>query len=474
LNSVLESRSFDYAGKASELLDLFKEEPYVFLLESSLSKNSLGRYSFVGFDPFKIIKCKGKEAFARLREEYLKYSFNKVSAKQQKCFPFSSGIVGYLSYDLGLPMEDIKRVTKKDSTIPESLFGFYDTVITIDHLKRKLIITSTGLPERNISKRRKRAKARIKQVVDKIERICFSKSKKIFFKKENGSKGKLLLKSNFTKKKYLTIIEKALNYISQGDIYQVNLSQQFCLDVRSFLKKIDSTVLYHQLRKLSPSCFSAYFDCRNFQIVSSSPELFLRVKDSFVQTRPMKGTRPRGRNKNEDKRKEYDLLRSRKDRAELLMITDLERNDLGRVCQPGSISVKEMRTLEKYKTVFQTTSTVQGKLRKDKDCFDLLAASFPGGSITGCPKIRAMQIIEELEPTARSIYTGSLGYVGFDGNMDFNILIRTLLIKDKKIIFNVGGGIVSDSSPEDEYTETLIKAKAMQDCLTQVFHRQLK
>ena len=183
----------------------------------------------------------------------------------------------------------------------------------------------------------------------------------------------------------------------------------------------------------------------------------------------MKGTRSRGKSPMDDRAQQRELLQSRKDQAELLMITDLERNDLGRVCDYGSVKVKRMRTLEKYRTVFQTTSTVEGRLSKDKDCFDLLRACFPGGSITGCPKIRAMQIIEELEPSARSIYTGAMGYISFSGEMDLNILIRTMLVSQKKIHFHVGGGIVADSTPEEEYEETSVKARAMEECLKRIF-----
>ena len=274
-----------------------------------------------------------------------------------------------------------------------------------------------------------------------------------------------ILRSQLSKSQYVRMVRQALDYIRRGDIYQANLSQRFSLNTNGLTGQIDPCRIYQRLRELSPSHFGGYFNCRNFQIVSSSPERFLSLRGRSVETRPMKGTRPRADDQRRDQRLRQELRQSRKDQAELLMITDLERNDLGRVCDYGSVKVSCMRTLEEYQTVFQATSTIEGKLRKDKNPFDLLRACFPGGSITGCPKIRAMEIIEELEPGRRGIYTGSMGYISFSGAMDFNILIRTLLVGRGEITFHVGGGIVADSVPEKEYAETLVKAKAMQECL---------
>jgi para-aminobenzoate synthetase component 1 len=269
------------------------------------------------------------------------------------------------------------------------------------------------------------------------------------------------LSSNFTKEGYIQAIKKAKDYIRKGDIYQVNLSQRFKTQTTYLASEI-----YENLRKISPSFFSAFLDCGDFQILSSSPEGFLRLDKDYVLTRPMKGTRPRSLDKNLDKRLKKELLKSPKDKAELMMIVDLERNDLGKVCNYYSVKVESLRSLEEYSTVFQTTATIKGILHKDKDRIDLIKACFPGGSITGCPKVRAMEIIEELEPNPRGIYTGSLGYLSFSGNMDLNILIRTILKKEDKVYFGVGGGIVADSQPENEYAETLVKAKAMMQALS--------
>lgn len=466
MNSFMEWKTFDFSGQAVDLLDLFKDEPFVFLLESSLKDSMKGRYSFIGFDPFMTFQNSEGEALEDLRKQFLRYAATGTE-KDRSPSPFPAGIMGYLGYDLGLSWEGIPRRHEAATTIPPCSFGFYDCIVTVDHFARKLYLSSSGLPEKGTPLRQTRARERLKGMTQKLAGFFPKKGqgetqRTRSHKMEYASSA---LRSNFTKGAYLKAVQKALEYIRQGDIYQVNLAQQFCFDAAYHGRDINPVSLYQQLRKLSPSCFGGYWDGGDFQIISSSPERFLRLKDNLVSTRPMKGTRPRGRNDSEDAWRKKELLQSQKDKAELLMITDLARNDLGRVCDYGSVQVKEMRTLESYRTVFQATSTIEGLLREDKDCFDLLRACFPGGSITGCPKIRAMQIIEEIEPDPRSIYTGSLGYISFSGNMDFNILIRTLLAERTQVRFHVGGGIVADSSPEGEYNETLVKAMAMQACL---------
>jgi para-aminobenzoate synthetase component 1 len=316
-----------------------------------------------------------------------------------------------------------------------------------------LYIFAVGFPEKKYHLSKALCASNIKKIQKLLDASESGKSSK-----ENRGKSSYLtqLKSNFNKKDYLRAVIKAKRYIKEGDIYQVNLSQRFETQTLSSCAEI-----YKRLRKLSPSCFSSFLDAGDFQILSSSPERFLKLQGNTVITSPMKGTRSRGKTKKEDMLLKKELINSKKDKAELTMIVDLERNDLGRVCQYGTIKVNALRQLEEYNTVFQTTATVSGRLHKDKDRIDLLRACFPGGSITGCPKIRAMEIIEELEPNRRNVYTGCLGYLSFSGGMDFNILIRTILKKQDKVYFGVGGGIIADSEPESEYQETLVKAKAM-------------
>ena len=474
-------KSFDYKGDAFSVFEAIKDRAVPFFLDSSLRKYGLGRYSFLGCEPFYVFKGQGPAALEELRRLLERYKL-KIPKTD---FPFFGGAVGYFSYDWGLSLEDIDSRGKTDLALPEVFFAFYDVVIAIDHLKNKLYVFSSGLPEKLRSLAEKKARERLRQVIsslrgvprsgttkqsplgakESIERTAKIAQKVITegdflerllrFARNDSFKPPGLI-SNFTKDRYLQAVNKAKDYIRKGDIYQVNLSQRFFAQSR-----IGPDELYASLRRESPGGFSAYLDCGDFQILSSSPERFLCFDGKKVYTRPMKGTRPRGQDRQSDKRNKENLLQSSKDKAELLMIADLMRNDLGRVCEYGSVKVKALRNLEAYSTVYQTTATVEGVLHKDRDRIDLLKACFPGGSITGCPKIRSMRIIDELEPTRRGIYTGALGYLGFNGGMDLNILIRTILKKGDKIYFQAGGGIVADSQAESEYQETLVKAKGM-------------
>ncbi len=272
--------------------------------------------------------------------------------------------------------------------------------------------------------------------------------------------GGIALTSNFTHEGYLRAVERTWEYICAGDIFQANISQRFQVDLA-----LSPYELYRRLREVNPAPFAAYLSYPELTVVSASPERFLKVVGDRVETRPIKGTRPRGATPAQDSALAQELLGSVKDRAENVMIVDLERNDIGRACRYGSVEVEELAILESYPTVFHLTSTVAGRLAPGKNRIDLLKATFPGGSITGAPKVRAMEIIDELEPTRRSVYTGAIGYLGFDGGMDLNIVIRTFLVKDRKAYFQVGGGIVYDSEPEAEYQETLHKAKGLMQAL---------
>jgi para-aminobenzoate synthetase component 1 len=289
----------------------------------------------------------------------------------------------------------------------------------------------------------------------------------------SGSMIKRKIISNFSKEDYLRAVECAKQYINAGDIYQVNLSQRFHTQIEASPYEI-----YKRLRKINPAPFSSYLRFDNKYVISSSPERFLSLRSTFestgkhsgnivrnIQTKPIKGTRPRYKDENINAKMKNDLLSSEKDDAELAMIVDLERNDLGRVCKYNTVKVTGKKKLEEHPTVYHLVATIEGELHSRYDSVDLLKATFPGGSITGAPKVRAMQIIDELEPTKRSVYTGAMGYLSFNGNIDFNIAIRTFLVRDDHIYFQVGGGIVADSNPEDEYEETLHKARALIDTL---------
>ena len=269
-----------------------------------------------------------------------------------------------------------------------------------------------------------------------------------------------VLKAALSKTEYLQAVARIKDYIAAGDVYQVNFTQRFEARLTSHPYR-----LYQRLRQRSPAPFSCYLNFDSFQVVSSSPERFLRIQDGKVETRPIKGTRPRGTTEVEDVRLREELAVSVKDRAELLMIVDLERNDLGRVCVPGSIQVDELFKVETYPTVYHLVANVSGRLRAECDVVDCIRATLPGGSITGAPKVRAMQIIAELERTRRGVYTGAIGYIGFDGGCDLNIAIRTILCAHGRAYYHVGGGIVWDSVPEAEYQETLDKGAAMRAAL---------
>jgi len=448
--------------KAFEIFLLFRDEPYSFFLDSGMDHEKLGQYSFISSRPFLVFKSNRQQVqilrgdgqqeylqgnpFDLLRDYYQRYKIENPSS-----LPFVGGAVGYFSYDLSLQIERLPSNNPDEVGIPDCLLGFYESVIVCDHRENRVYIAATGLPETGQAKALRNAEKKINDQKLRIENASFTG-----VEPPDPPRESVILTSNFTKEAYCRVVQQAIDYIYAGDIYQVNLSQQFAVEFMG-----DPAGLYRLLRENNPAPFASFLNFHNLVVVSSSPERFLKLTDGIVETRPIKGTRPRGKTPEEDSALREELVNSVKDRAELLMIVDLERNDLGRVCKPGSIQVTELFTPEKYSTVYHLVATIKGKLQEDKDVIDLLKAAFPGGSITGAPKIRSMEIIEELEPTKRNIYTGSIGYLGFDRNADLNIVIRTIIIKDNKAYFQVGGGIVADSVPEKEYQETLDKAQAL-------------
>jgi len=349
-------------------------------------------------------------------------------------------------------IERLPATAVDDLQLPECYLAFYDAAIAIDHLSGKTYLIATGFPELEERKRIKKAGETLKYLRSVLSNIGQVNEESALDYIDEGT----VLKSNFTHEKYLRAVAMAREYICAGDIFQVNLSQRFEADL-----SVPPYELYQRLRRINPAPFASYLNFDDVSIVGASPERFLKVSGDWVETRPVKGTRPRGKTKAEDKALAQELLSSVKDRAENIMIVDLERNDIGRVCRYGTVRVTETAILETFPTVFHLTSTVVGRLSPGKGRVDLLKATFPGGSITGAPKVRAMEIIDELEPTRRSVYTGAIGYLSFDGGMDLNIVIRTILVKNGKAYFQVGGGIVYDSEPEAEYQETLDKGKAL-------------
>jgi para-aminobenzoate synthetase component 1 len=361
--------------------------------------------------------------------------------------PFCGGAVGYFSYDLCHHVERLPRTARDDLDFPDLALGFYDTVVAWDNLTGRAFVCAPHLPGRPP------AEERVAALTARLGAPCEP------LPDPSGPLGAGLV-GNFEREAYIDAVARAIEYIHAGDIFQVNLSQRFSADLR-----VHPWQLYRRARSGNPAPFAAYLGFPDGIVASHSPERFLRVQGREVTTRPIKGTRPRGSSPEEDARLAHELLTSEKDRAELVMIVDLERNDLGRVCSYGSVRVPELLTLESYATVHHLVSTVVGRLHDNRSLVDLLKATFPGGSITGAPKVRAMQIIDELEPTQRGVYTGSIGWIGFDGDMDLNIVIRTFLIRDGRVHWQVGGGIVADSDPTAEYEETLAKGFALKRAL---------
>lgn len=427
---------------AFEIYTLFKDEKDSFILDSGMDEKKLGRYSFISSRPFDCIKLKNckENPLYKLKEKLDRY---KVENNTE--IPFIGGAVGYLSYDIGNYIEKLPRTAIDDTDVYDLYFGFYNFVIVVDHLLNKTFIATPGIDEQIES-----------NILKDIQMKILNANKKDLEFDKNEKIDEVKLSSNFKKSEYINAIEKVRDYIKQGDIYQANLTQRF-----SGKTNLSSYQLYKRLRDVSKAPFAAFLNFENYKVLSNSPERFIKCIDNTIEARPIKGTRPRGKTVEEDTRLQEELRNSEKDKAELLMIVDLERNDLGKVSKIGTVKVPELFVIEPYANVSHLVSTVTGKLKDSLSSTDIIKATFPGGSITGAPKIRAMEIIDELEPTQRNVYTGSVGYIGFNGDMDFNIAIRTLIKKDENIFFQVGGGITWDSNPEEEYQETLDKAKSI-------------
>ena len=427
----------------------------------------LARYCFFVAEPFAQLKFTVGDQFVRVlwqnRKEqrvndhpfvamrnFWKAMVEKLEHLPDLPTPLPCGLVGYLSYDLRVVLEKVPFNAKKDIQMPELWMGAYASALTWDLAERKLYATVTGLPE--VGKDAdKLASERLEQVVAWLE----SESKRDPF---SDLTAKVTLFTDMTKDEYFAAIERIKAYIAAGDVYQVNFAHRFRAPFNA-----DASSLFLRLCQVNPAPFAAFLNLGNVFVLCSSPERFLHFDPTtqIAHTRPIKGTRPRGKTESEDEVLAKELLESEKEKAEHIMIVDLERNDLGRVAEIGSVRVSSLYALEPHPTVWHLVSTVEAKIPPQTDVADLLFAMFPGGSITGAPKIRAMEIIDEVEPVARGIYTGSIGYWSFSGHCDFNIVIRTAVLTNSMAYFHAGGGIVADSDPEAEYEETLAKAKGL-------------
>jgi para-aminobenzoate synthetase component 1 len=465
------------APSVGEVLERFSGLNNSILFDSALQHPSLGRYSFITADPFELIGSRGHrvsvstegaktrdpaDPFTVLAERLARFQVETLPGLP----PFQGGAAGLFGYELGRHIERLPRPRYDDFALPEMAVGLFDWVVAFDHQLNRAWAISTGLPMTRPHEREARAHRRLRQVLNRLQRVSPSEVASSMDRPRPSwqparsfavSKEFPDLLSNFDRATYLETVRRAIDYIHAGDCFQVNIAQRLLHPAT-----IAPLELYRRLRARNPAPFAGYFDLGEFVIARASPERFLRLHaDGEVEARPIKGTRPRGATPAEDQSRIDQLVTSAKDRSENVMIVDLLRNDLGRVCEYGTVRVPAVCRVESYPFVHHLVSEVRGKLRPRLGPIDLLRAAFPGGSVTGAPKIRAMEIIAELEPTARGPYCGCLGWIGFDGGMDANILIRTFTIGRGWVQFPVGGGIVADSVPEQEYEETWHKAEGL-------------
>lgn len=439
-----------------------RSRPGSILLESGLPDPRLGQWSFLACDPFLTFRSKGAriEITPPWRRFPICADGDPLALLSQlldeirlprppDAPPLLCGAMGYFAYDLGRFVERIPEQTLDDVPMADCHLGFYGAVLALNHAQQRAWICAIGAPEEDEQVAARLAAARTEELLTHLQAPAPSAA-------PPAPSPTLTITSTFTRANYLAAVQRAKEYLAAGDIYQVNLSQRLSAPLAT-----TPFSLYQRLMQQNPAPFAAFFETPEAAVVSCSPERFLQVRGREVETRPIKGTRPRGATPEEDARLAAELLASEKDRAENVMIVDLERNDLGRVCDYGSVHVPELFAVESYATVHHLVSTVRGTLRPGTTALDCLRASFPGGSITGAPKVRSMEIIEELEPTRRGVYTGAIGYLCFSGDMDVNIVIRTVIVKDGVAHFQVGGGIVADSDPAAEYQETIDKGQAL-------------
>ncbi|MGD1075483.1 MAG: anthranilate synthase component I family protein [Thermodesulfovibrionales bacterium] len=477
----LTKEQFLDASAAGSIPPIYAEMPYIppeqaytffsglgsFLFESVKGPEKIARYSFIGFDAAAVFKVKdglieiesgGKYSLSQ--EKPLKKLDEILGRYPQQAAPelppFQGGAVGLLSYDFVHYLEKLPKTTADDLRIPDAHFFIIDRLVAFDHKEKKTwAIVCPGLRSGEADRTLWYEEA--EDALDEIGRSMDRGEKKDSSASPKRIPQKMEILHEMKKEEYMDMVKRAKTYVSAGDIFQANLSQR----VSAYIGEQNPWHLYTVLRNINPSPFAGFLDFGHYSLASSSPERLVRLRDGSIEARPIAGTRPRGRDIREDKRMREDLLLNDKERAEHIMLIDLERNDIGKVSDYGSVKVDELMITEDYSHVIHIVSNVCGVLAPHKTPLDVVKATFPGGTITGVPKVRCMEIIDELEPVRRGAYTGSMGYIGFSGNMDLNIIIRTFVIKDGYAYVQAGAGIVADSDPEREYHETLKKAEAL-------------
>ncbi len=438
------------------------------LLESGKGPESLARYSFLGFAPHSVFRSKGvhvelirgsgseslcTDPYKMLQEVVDSYRGTRYDGLPK----FWGGAMGYFSYDIGRYFEEMPDMTVDDLQVPEAYFMFFDKVVCFDHVCGTLMIIVTVSPEHTPDTDLAYADAceEISRIVHLIRHGVAGEAL-VMENLDRTLQNRFKPECNVTKEQFEEMVSTCKEYIRAGDIFQANLSLRLSKDT-----SVNPFFLYKVLREVNPSPYMSFIDFGDMHIVSSSPELLIRLSGDMAETRPIAGTRRRGQNRDEDLALAQELISNEKERAEHIMLVDLERNDLGRVCRFGTVEVNELMVIEEYSHVMHIVSNVRGRLGEGRNRFDLFKACFPGGTITGAPKIRSMEIIEELEPTRRGPYTGSIGFLGYAGEMEMNIVIRTIVMKEGRAHVQAGAGIVADSVPEREYFESMKKAEAL-------------
>ena len=447
----------------------FAGEDNVFLLESAEAAERFGRYSFLGFDPkrtlsyrdgiYNVVDADGvREMPVRDPFRGLAEIVGRKSVAPLTNLPaFVGGAVGYLSYDAVRYLERLPDTPPDDLRVPEACFAVTDAMVVFDHLRHKVLVISLVDAARLRDVEGEGFAAAYRRAADDIRRVAERLSDPLTRRALSAGSGSFEISSNFTKKRYEEAVEKAKEYIRAGDAFQIVPSQRFQAEIGH----LDPLLLYRGLRTVNPSPYMTYLKLGDLFLIGASPEPLVRVEGRRVMTRPIAGTRPRGPTPEEDVALSEQLLADEKERAEHVMLVDLGRNDLGRVSEVGSVELTSFMEIERYSHVMHIVSTVEGNLRPDLTALDALAAAFPAGTVSGAPKVRAMEIIDELEPTRRGPYAGAIGYYGVDGRLDTCITLRTALLKDGVAYFQAGGGVVADSVPFLEYEETRNKARAI-------------
>ena len=452
-------------GDPAALFAPFAADPWAVFLDSSLTDDGQGRHAFIGLDPFLRLTLEqgvlyqddtalsGSDAWARLGDVLGRYKAEKIPGLP----PFQGGAMGWFGYEMGALSERLQRPPAAGLETPDMMIGLYDLVIAFDLIGRRCWIISRGFPEKAAAARQQRAAARARWLKGRLDQPPVAPASAC------TPSHTVCFNSNFSRPSYEHAVQRMIDYILAGDIFEANLTQRFAARLPA---DFDRFAHYRRLRASNSAPFGAFLNYGRIALASSSPERFLALEDGQASSRPIKGTRPRGSTPQADRAWAEDLRASAKDRAENVMIVDLLRNDLSKVCADHSIRVPELCVLESYASVHHLVSTVSGTLRPGLGAVDLLRAAFPGGSITGAPKVRAMEIISELEGLTRGPYCGAIGWLGFDGDMDLNIAIRTLSYVDEQVFCQAGGAVTAQSEPAAEYAESLDKIRPILDSFT--------